>query len=1859
MGSNINNSSSSTPWLDNLSDDWIPEPGTPSPVPTRPKSHSRRRSSLQSLQTQNLQSPQQQQQPPSSPSRIPLPARGQRSRVQKESPADDKKRITRPCHFIRREPPTPKGPSTPRTPSKLRSPVPGTNSPRSASTSKSPGTSTTPKSVASSKSGKSPKSTVNSPKPNAPAARQNTKSSAVDTRSPLRSVSNMSSQSTQYSQQDTVQVRPKKTKTKESTPEWRKRLVNGEVPHGEQRDLFAPIGLESVFKPPTPRSEGSQQEQIPMMRDSDDLWNFEDDEHREDDQPVENASGSRKGKEPISQRAKRASGTQKSTASSRSTSQQGSLKVKKGPEDRQNNDQLFNDTQLRTASGLEDLRNEGITPITFSQTNSLDGNGTSEVIKSALKRVTDQLGHLSLSPGERPGSRASDSALLEPQDEEVANEVQPEDELLDVTSNSLPQDLSMGTLDHTGHLAFAKFRRTGYLNDGTLLKTRLTPSPFPSQRLSPGTFGNSRIRSSPPVFLKTNPLTDPPTLPRPSSARSRNSLRDRRSRARDEGMPSSGSPLKLFGDHDTFTNNRLLRRMSQFEETFGGSDEDEPVSPSEEARRKGENRSFLNVKPYERSSLYSSRRSKTRGAVNPKLNQFGDGGLDNFDFSDTSPYEPKLLYNEIPDSEYRPSSERRSSDRRQFRSSQNSNNSEYDRTGLAEDNSFGFVEVKPSSAVPEREKNAKRRRTLLRSVSPESQNGQDSDLPEQPDHLSLLQRSLKQHGIDETDSKFLAQPRSVQRPRSPTPSQSRVSTRKRSSSRREDSKLGSNAPSDGKTPEMEVPRVKVTGANDERRKGSITTQDYLTEATRIMDMIRSKGKSPGGGGLPSLEEIDLEEGNDDDEDEDEEDDDKSYDEESTRDEFSRPPSREGVDLRKLREPSKEPNPRILSHLKKFQENDDPEYGVSASVASLRLSHGQPGSIRHVNTGPTSAATRKQSLGSLADCDSIEDLLANTQLSSTGIPTGSSQGSHAKGVLSSDMVSHLIPEQVNGFTYDRSRKQWVKEKVRPSSAKPKGEDSEDDPFLDIPDLSVDELQEMMRIQSSSSPIKQEDFTLNEDKNGDHKSSQPATRTTAPSTLQSRLSRLNSGETDSGTRATSWDTQERHPSKEPSSEVEHEIQLNKGRLSKPPRKQQDSNQQARVVTISFSSPLVSQVAYSDDHTPTKYTRNEKTADDENDEEQQQPGEQSPTLPEPEDSDEDELSGKHSIPEIGEEDGEEERDDSGDLRVTRQDNSHLAVSTPFHGDQYNSLAHLRAGEHDTSYSFHLSPLPDFTVNEIDQPLQLELSYVAQRTHPTSLREIHGTFALATEDLVKRITEVEPFEPYWEHVRRLILRDKGLITLNKLNEFCPRLEDLDVSDNHIGHLSGVPATLRTLRIQRNFLSNLTAWGHLTNLQYLDVSGNGLESLDGFNSLIHLREIKANDNNIQNIDGIMELNGLLSLKLSNNALKEVDFTGSELTRLSELDLSNNELTSVKGLSSLPSLSALNLGANHISDVDFSETMSCLRSLKLSNNELYAMDTAMLPALNLLYLDHNSLSTVSGLENCPSLEILSAREQSSEDFGIDLGLVRDIRKVFLSSNRLSAQTMLPSAPLLSLQLLDFASCKIDRLPKEFALNFPNVKVLNLNFNALTGVGELAGMNCLSRLGVAGNRITRMRKLCQVLSRVGRASQNSVCSLHKVDIRGNPLTVRFYPPPLTGSGKDPENKKLRGKGPGRIDNGSKDVNNLAATLAGIGRDANEDIAHPALWDTEDDHKNTEIEINDPYTLPSADPMSDTKYFTNLDEPTRLRRRVLELMIYAGTGGSVKYLDGLELQPKLEEGSDMDRAWTRLEKLGVLKRKAITN
>lgn len=379
--------------------------------------------------------------------------------------------------------------------------------------------------------------------------------------------------------------------------------------------------------------------------------------------------------------------------------------------------------------------------------------------------------------------------------------------------------------------------------------------------------------------------------------------------------------------------------------------------------------------------------------------------------------------------------------------------------------------------------------------------------------------------------------------------------------------------------------------------------------------------------------------------------------------------------------------------------------------------------------------------------------------------------------------------------------------------------------------------------------------------------------------------------------------------------------------------------------------------------------------------------------------------------------------------------------------------------------------------------------------------------------------------------------------------------------------------------------------------------------------------------------------------------------------MSHNCLTSVSNIEWLPSLATLDLSANQLTRFESPTSLISLRALRLSANRLDVLDVQSFSSVSLLYLDQNCLSAVTGLEHCHNLEVLSVREQTpatreDPDFAlnIDLGLVKDIRKVFLSSNKLSDGSLAPSTPLLRLQLLDIAACAIKALPTEFASRFPNLKVLNMNFNSVAELEPLVGMNCLTRLTVAGNRLARMRRVCQILSRLGRTNKGSPCSLRKLDMRGNPLTIGFYPPALTGNGSNAERKKLKDQVNAIIpqQHNRRDLSDALADL-----DQNDHVAHVVTWD-EGSKPDRDVEINDPFTLPPADSRADEKYLLRLDRATRMRRSVLELLLYAGTSGSLHNLDGLELRPSLgEDNPDMGQAWKRLEELGVLRQKAITN
>jgi Leucine-rich repeat (LRR) protein len=497
-------------------------------------------------------------------------------------------------------------------------------------------------------------------------------------------------------------------------------------------------------------------------------------------------------------------------------------------------------------------------------------------------------------------------------------------------------------------------------------------------------------------------------------------------------------------------------------------------------------------------------------------------------------------------------------------------------------------------------------------------------------------------------------------------------------------------------------------------------------------------------------------------------------------------------------------------------------------------------------------------------------------------------------------------------------------------------------------------------------------------------------------------------------------------------------------------------------------------------------------------------------------------------------------------------------------------------------LTPLSEFTVHHADGSFGLDVSYVAQNQ-----RYVHGsntqrTLSLSIKELVEKLTEVEPYEPFWEDMKMVSLKGKQLKNLHKLDEFCEHLEDLDVSRNKISQLDGVPSTVRHLRISHNCLTDLAAWGHLSNLQYIDVSNNEIESLSAFKYLVHLRSLRADNNQIQSLEGISQLDGLLTLRLRGNLVTTVDFSGAKLQRLTDLDLRNNKLSMVQNLEELQSLSTLDLEDNELAQLSSSESnLWSLKYLRLSGNNLESIDVSRFPNLRLLYLDRNRLGKVAGLLKTKHLDSLSLREQQT-GARIDMSFLSEafeVRKLFLSGNLL--HDFDPQIDFLNLQYLELANCGLQLLTPGLGRMIPNTRILNLNLNALTDLSPLAGIMRLKKLHLAGNRITRLRSTTFALTHFP--------NLTLADLRGNPLTLGFYPPLV-------EMRVILGDGAG------------------------------------DGQSNAP----DPFTLGSADPGKDRKYGERLDMDTKMLRRVYEMLLFLGNP-RLKVLDGLPV----------DRSVVRLE------------
>jgi hypothetical protein len=1333
---------------------------------------------------------------------------------------------------------------------------------------------------------------------------------------------------------NTVARSPTKEPGSHNTPEWRRRLVKGELGYGDQTDLFGNTGLQNIFQKPTtspPQVIQSPKRKLDFLKgmaaisSSPPAWPA----------PKQQLDNGHAGFEPEDDR--------------QDSPQDDSI-----PEPEESSviiaPRSATRDEPRTVSGQIEFENESFSPV-YLTTNLKIGQSTSSTATATAvpnfrgSELANRLRQIGSPPPSQYESIAEESTLSHSREDSSFARLQDE---------SLPEGLPAGTPDMADVGKFVEFRRGGYSQEGSFRHRKLSSSPekelsSPANTIAPPTktqtTRSADARLSPPE-ITANPKTPRRHFLSPEHAR------------------NSGSPLKLFDAHDTFTSNRLQRRLSQLEYKPDKTPSEQGTAKMETTRTVQKTSTLTSV---EEVSIH--RTGVEPEQVNRRVSSFGQGQLNQYQFAGEfsevaieDSYTDESVPDGSPSMDVTPPGsrqpfrfhvedspvQRKASETKRQGSNHSLSRPKFQRhrtisaarTEEQLEVPHEYADGKRGPTSPFKNPTSKRRRTIPSADDEEEDityddNGLDNIHQSQTAAPSVVGRKRKdaryESNSNVADPNILAQ-RHILRPRNPTPSQRRLdelqteimeateafimSSPKLNSIKEQ---LEPSSTLDAETEEARAIAVasqvaafsmkKQKAVRNETRKRSVTTQDFLDEAVKIMNFIRTKGRPSND--LGSLEETEAES---------EVIDDTEIHPSSSLT-FERPPTREGRESA-WKEPNKpQLDPNIMSHLQKYQEKDTDTF-LNSSVNSLRISR-----VRGYETPEDESVVVEQDDIRITDNRlrnaraEMSEEAAGQQMRSNGmhLSTGSSLGhttttnasrrSDHVATLAPEAVAHLIPHQIAGMSFDREKNMWVRQKSPSKELRPREEqrtpfnDSEEDPFNNIPDLTVDDTIEQGA--GTGSPVRPQPTaeTILEDTEPDviAEEERPETRDgkgtvfTDTSSVPSKASNFGWSYPKTDTRASSWSTQAPRNwsthNKTPyvqttyaipesdEEDIEHEIQYYEGRGRVPVNAH---NQRVRDITIS-----IAQRDFGDGEqnksSPQKHRQTQWPADRSNQKvsgnRTQKHHHAASSLPPARTSRAPVFNGDGDLSLLDEMPGKNYR-----MQLS------MSVSAPIlaHGNR-NALA-APSSPMKGDVTFMLSDLPEFTLNQIDE-FQLPDRVVVKHDGTRFSKALEDRYAQGTAELVKALQDVEPDEPYWEDLRKVDLHGKSLNTLHRLDELCYQLEELNVSDNGISQVSGIPYTMRRLQAQNNCLHGLTSWTTLLNLQHLDVSNNEIDSLDGLAELVHLRVLVVKNNKIKSLDSIMHLDGLMELNASGNEIEEVDFGRSDLYVPQHLSRQRHSLT--------------------------------------------------------------------------------------------------------------------------------------------------------------------------------------------------------------------------------------------------------------------------------------------------------------------------------------------------------------------------------
>jgi hypothetical protein len=1424
----------------------------------------------------------------------------------------------------------------------------------------------------------------------------------------------------------TARISPPKQRRQSDTPEWKRRLLKGDMGYGQQKDLFSPMGIQNIFQRPQQPPAQPQREKprglsflksLESVPSSPPPWPGKDDSvnrspsrfgtaaghslhplneqeedassgHHRPEQVDEDESYDRKDMREESQQT--VSNISFDEASLRKGDHSfGSVQA--GVSARQSYHSLKsqrNKPTSRTTSYVQSFQSNGsddFSPVYISKHNTADGRVDYAAIDLSRSALADCIREIAESRASERPSEARNDRVQDSRDISLSA----------LEAETLPEDLPVGTPEIADIGNFVNVKRGGYSREGSFRRRPLSPSPL-ARPVSVSTNEGSVIHRSmgEPSNAEGSYFVPPhaPTPPHfPTTPRHERGANEFLSPER----TNSNSPLKLFGNHDTFTTNKLHRRISQLEDSMHqaqthGDSNDRSLPPSRRTTGSRlpsvEEASFVKQQaPLRLSDTAVQRNTSIEG-------YFGEGDLDKHPFPEehfsSGSGEMSELSQSIPSRspspdvmppgsqqpfrfhvEISPAPEVADTFRGKRKLSKVSAKSTLNTLSVNKrgsvrgirptiDTQLGNAELSRLTEVsmvsegkrpptsPFKNPTPKRRRTLVQiEVQEPSVCSTHGSHQRFQSAIGKRKDARYDSRSNIADPEVLAR-RTILRPRNPTPSQRRqqevedeiydVAGEFLSSSPRLDAIKEHLSVPDGLDESQNLLQARAVasevaafservaqGMKHDGRKRSVTTQDFLDEAMKIMSFIRNKGRP--NSGLGSVAEFESEELPQVETQLDEQQEHK----EETSLSLSRPPTREGMASGWRSRHPRDLDPKVEDHLRKYQESEDDvfmgassraskaDYRESRTSSHVHAVESHPAGLHIIERSPQyqspkrsrsqSNATRHGHSSNGTNGTGVQSQSSQTSMDSSLGRTTASRKSVDVATLAPDAVAHLIPEQVAGMTFDREKGIWIKNKSPRKMGRVHDEPSsishsENDPFGDIPDLTVDEAEETRHLILSRSAGGPESAQSDDSQpgpiptspnvqRGDGKTGLTESKLQFPLPLRpadpiatgTKASREISGLPDDDrhiveipshtnrapapANAASKSQAKSHSKLSEQEDVEHEIKIHEGRsFMDETRKRRELH----GITVSFPPPSMSRHVSTSKRAVDTSVSNKDFA--------QPLSHESTAHQKPRDPRQMSLS-VHV---------------SGAIATARIDEK--------------DVSQIPSSPYKAEMTFYMSDLPDFTVNQVDERELPDRAVTLRNAYGGRIQTIEDRFSSGNHLLVKALQDVEPEEPFWEDLRQVDLHGKALTSLHLLDLLCPRLEKANIGDNEICQLGGAPSSIRVLSAHGNQLTSLTSWGHLMNLQYLDVSNNDIESFEGFSGLIHLRELRADNNKITNLGGIRHLDGLLTLSLRNNALKELDFEDSELTRLTTLDLRGNEMVVAHGLHCLPALADLNLG---------------------------------------------------------------------------------------------------------------------------------------------------------------------------------------------------------------------------------------------------------------------------------------------------------------------------------------------------------------